>query len=303
MKRVSTFIYHSYSKEAFRVSPKLHHQLKNRKRAIERRLDPDRRPSGKAPVFAARNIHYEMADRIHAIGGGGIGAMQLLVQHVGLDQAINQDLHLLKVHLPYWESDHVLNIAYNLLAGGSCLEDIECLRNDEVYLDALGAARIPDPTTAGDFCRRFATADQVVGLLETFNRVRQKVWQKQPAEFFELAILDADGTIAPTTGQCKQGMDIAYNGFWGYHPLVVSLANTKEPLYLVNRPGNRPSHENAAEYLDRAIHLALQSGFQEVLLRGDTDFSQTTHLDRQAGSRFGGCFLGSTAAPPWRAGP
>lgn len=262
------------------MSPKLRQRLENRKRAILNRLDPTRRPCGDVPIFAAGNIHYEVAERIGAIGCGGIGAMHLLAQHVGLVEALDREVHLLKVHLPYHESDHVLNIAYNIAVGGTCLEDLELRRNDEQYLNALGAPRIPDPTTAGDFCRRFVDERQVMGLMETINGVRQKVWKQQPGEFFELAIVDADGTIAPTTGQCKEGMDIAYNGQWGYHPLVVSLANTKEPLYLLNRPGNRPSHENAAEYLDRAITLVLGSGFKGVLLRGDTDFSQTTHLDR-----------------------
>jgi len=71
------------------------------------------------------------------------------------------------------------------------------------------------------------------------NEVRIKVWSRQPAEFFDEAIIEADGVLAPTTGQCKEGMDISYKGQWGYHPLVVSLANTAEPLFLVNRSGNR----------------------------------------------------------------
>jgi len=75
-------------------------------------------------------------------------------------------------------------------------------------------------------------------------------------------------------------MDIAYNGTWGYHPLVVSLADTQEVLSLVNRPGNRPSHEGAAAEVDRAIRVCLQGGFRQVLVRGDTDFTQTQHLDR-----------------------
>ena len=251
-----------------------------RKRRIEKRLRLRQwRPRPK-PMFAARNIHYEMADRDRAVVHGGIGAVHLLARHVGLIHAIDRDVRLLKVHLPYHESDHVLNIAYNILCDGDCLQDLERLRNDEAYLDALGAQRIPDPTTAGDFCRRFESADQVIGLMDSINSVRVGVWQQQEPSFFDQAVIDADGTIAPTGGECKQGIDISYNGQWGYHPLVVSLANTREPLYLLNRAGNRPSHENAAEYLDRSIALCRGAGFKSILMRGDTDFSQTAHLDR-----------------------
>jgi hypothetical protein len=173
----------------------------------------------------------------------------------------------------------VLNLAYNVLSGGTCVQDLELLRNDEAYLDALGADRVPDPTTAGDFCRRFETAGQVDALQDAINSARAGVWRAQPAAFFERAVIDADGTIAATDAQCKAGIDISYDGQWGYHPLVVSLANTKEPLYLLNRPANRPSHEDAAGYLDRAIALCRGAGFRRILLRGDTDFSQTAHLD------------------------
>lgn len=239
-------------------------------------------------MFRATNIHYEMAERTRGFAYGGIGAMHLLARQTGLIQAIDQGLHLLKRHLPYHESDHVLNIAYNILCHGDCLEDLERLRNDEVYLDALGTQRIPDPTTAGDFCRRFSQQD-VRQLMEIVNRRRLEVWKQQPASFFERACIDADGTIAQTTGQCKEGMDLSYKGLWGYHPLVVSLANTGEPLYLVNRSGNCTSSQSAAAYLDRAIDLCRAAGFREILLRGDTDFSQTEHLDRwdgQGGVRF-----------------
>lgn len=229
--------------------------------------------------MTASNIHYEIAERTRATANGGIGAMHLLVRKLGLNRAIDRSLGLLKIHLPYHDSDHVLNIAYNLLAGGTCLEHLELLRNDEAYLDALGARRIPDPTTAGDFCRRFDAAD-IFCLQTIFNATRLKVWQQQPKSFFEEAILDADGTMVETTGECKQGMDINHKGQWGYHPLVLSLANTGEPLFVVNRSGNRPSHEQAAAYFDRAIALCRRAGFKKIRLRGDTDFTQTEHLDR-----------------------
>jgi hypothetical protein len=269
------------------VSKSRTRKLVNRKRRIQYRLRDRNWSDQPRPMFAASNIHYELGDRARGLGAGGIGAMHLLARRTGLVEAIDRRLHLLKVHLPYHESDHVLNIAYNVLAGGTCLEDLELWRNDEVYLDALGAQRIPDPTTAGDFCRRFEEVDVQI-LMNTINHARVEVWQQQPDEFFEEAIIDADGTLAPTTGQCKEGMDISYKGEWGYHPLLISLANTQEPLYLANRSGNRPSHEGAAAYLDRAGALCQRAGFQKILLRGDTDFTQTRHLDRwdEQGWRF-----------------
>jgi hypothetical protein len=256
--------------------------LRNRKRRIQYRLRNRDWDEQQEPMLAARNIQYELSDRTRGLGTGGIGAMHRLAHRVGLIEAIDENLHLLKVHLPYHESDHVLNMAYNILCGGERIEHIERQRNDEVYLDALGAQRIPDPTTEGDFCRRFRER-HVEALMETINDVRVGVWRQQPRNFFDQAIIEADGTMAPTLGQCKQGMDISYNGQWGYHPLVVSLANTQEPLYLVNRSGNRPSHEGAAERYDQSIELCRRAGFDKILLRGDTDFTQTAHLDRWDG--------------------
>jgi hypothetical protein len=261
------------------VNATIRRRLAARKRRIERRIENQPGVERHQPMMTASNIHYEISDRIKAVSPGGLGAIHLMAQKLGLVQDINDNLHLLKRHQPYFESDHVLNIAYNLLAGGSRIEHLEVRRNDEVYLDALGAQRIPDPTTAGDFCRRFTEAD-IERLMETFNETRLRVWKEQPADFFEEAFIDADGTLAPSGGVCKQGVDIAYDGTWGYHPLIVSLANTAEPLFLVNRSGNRPSHENAEIYFDKAAVLCRRAGFKRITFRGDTAFTQTKHLDR-----------------------
>ena len=238
-------------------------------------------------MFGASNVHYEIADRARGFSTGGIGAIHELARCTGLVEEIDKALHLLKVHVPYHESDHVLNIAFNALAGGRCLEDLEHLRNDEVYMDALGAQRIPDPTTAGDFCRRFE-AHHVEALMDAINEVRLRVWSQQPLEFFDEAVIEADGTYVGTTGECKEGMDFNRHGEFSYHPLLVSLANTQEPLYLINRSGNRNSHEGATERYDQAIELCRRAGFKKITLRGDTAFSQSEHLDRwdNAGVRF-----------------
>ena len=257
----------------------LRRQLANSKRRIQRRLDKTDNRGCERPMFTARNIDYEIAGRARGMAYGGIGAMHLLARRIGLIDAIDKRLQLLIIHMPYHESDHVLNLAYNALCDGTCKQDLELRRQDEVYLDALGARRIPDPTTAGDFCRRFKAQD-VYTLIDICNEVRQRIWARQPASFFALARIDMDGVLVPTNGECKAGMEVAYDGTWGYHPLVVSLANTGEVLSLLNRSGNRPSHEGAAAEVDRAVRVCLAGGFRRVLLRGDTDFSQTKHLDR-----------------------
>jgi hypothetical protein len=246
---------------------------------MRRRLDKDRFPKQEGPLLRASNIHYELAERTLATCYGGIGLVHGLVRDLGLAEEIDRRLHVLKIHLPYHESDHVLNFAYNTLCDGLRLEDIERRRQDEAYLNGLGAQRIPDPTTAGDFCRRFH-ALHLQTLQEIYDTARQKVWARQPAEFFQTATIDADGSLVGTNGECKEGMSLSYKGIWGYHPLVITLANTGEVLRLMNRPGNRPSYEGAAEYTDQAIALCRRAGFLKVVLRGDTDFTQTTHLDR-----------------------
>jgi hypothetical protein len=261
------------------VKAKIRQQLDRRKRRSQRRLDKTNNQGCHRPMFTARAIHYEIADRSRGLASGGLGAMHLLARHVGLIDAIDERLHLLKFHFPYHESDHVLTFPYNVLCHGTCLQDLDARRQDEVFLDALGARRIPDPTTAGDFCRRFDEASLRL-LQDLVHDVRIGVWAQQPAEFFQQARLDLDGCLVATSGQCKQGMDIADDGTWGYHALVLTLANTGEVLSWVNRPANRPSHEGAAAEVDRVLPVLFRGGFQQVLLRGDTKFSQSEHLDR-----------------------
>ena len=248
---------------------RLHERQQRMLDRIENRPGPER----EEPMITASNIHYELADRVQGLSAGGIGAMLLLARRIGLIRDIDHNLHLLKRHCPYHESDHVLNIAFNIIAGGKRMQHIELRRTDTVYLDALGAERVPDPTTEGDFCRRFSEND-VVTLMDAINQTRVRVWSQQPASFFSEAVIDVDGTLVGTDAECKKGMDFAYNGTWGYHPLVISLANTAEPLYLINRSGNRPSHEHAAEALDKMITLCRQAGFKRITLRGDTDFTR-----------------------------
>ena len=261
--------------------------IRRRKQRMKKRLANSSSHDRGEPMMTGNNTRYELASKAGGTAYGGIAAIDAFAKKIGLPKRIDDALHLFKKHLPYHESDHVLNFAYNALCGGTCLQDIETRRNDEFFLDSIGAERIPDPTTAGDFCRRFEP-HHINRLQDAFDEVRLDIWEQQDDSFFEQATIEMDGTIVETTGECKQGMDISYKGIWGYHPLVLTLAETGEVLRVVNRSGNRPSQEGAAGVADHAIDLCRRAGFRKIVLRGDTAFTQTIHLDRwnNAGVKF-----------------
>ena len=148
-----------------------HKILTQDKKKLAKRLKRKNYGDQAGPMFQPANLHYEMSERSRGIGFGGIGALHTLVTRRGLDEAINQRVPWRKAPVRYFESEHVLNLACHLRTGGTCRKDIDRLREDSRDAEGLSAERIPDPTTAGDFLRRFQEAD-----IERFHRVWLSYW-------------------------------------------------------------------------------------------------------------------------------
>jgi len=122
----------------FRVNAKVRKHLQKRKRKLLRRISVEH-GAWQSPMIRPSQTKIELAEKQQAISCGGIAVIMQMINQLDLRKHINQSAAVLKLHLPYDESDHIFNIALNLLAGGSCLEHLELRRNDEAYLDALGA--------------------------------------------------------------------------------------------------------------------------------------------------------------------
>jgi hypothetical protein len=205
---------------------------------------------------------------------GGLALAVDFVRRFRVAQRIDAHLHLLKLNLPYYESDHVLAQAFSLYVGGTCLEDVAHLQHDDAARRMLGACRLPDPTTAGDFLRRFDGDVPLGQLRAAIDEVQDAVWRRLSRRRRQWATIDLDGKVKELYGVQKEGADFSYNGKWSYHPLMASLAETGECLASRNRPGNMRSSEGAAELVDEILPR-VSARFATVLVRGDSDFDRT----------------------------
>lgn len=209
---------------------------------------------------------------------GGLALAARLMTTLRAPQRLDEALSLLRNHRPFHESDHVLTHVYNLFAGGTCIEDIASLQQSEAAHRILGAKRVPDPTTSGDFLRRF---DEPA--VHDLDRVTDDLHRESWARCFgrkkqDVAYVDIDSHVHHVYGDKKEGTDFTYKGGVGYHPLVISLAQTQECLRLINRPGNVVSAEGAAQALETVFPL-VKERFKKVVVRGDSAFASQDIFD------------------------
>ena len=236
-------------------------------------------PETEGRVMRHPLLHLESDPRGEITHYGGLVLAQQFVRRFGVAKRLDESLILFKRHAPYHESDHVLALAYTLYADGTCLEDQAVLQGSEAVRRLVGACRIPDPTTAGDFLRRFKTAQDVERLCGVIDEVEEAVWSKlsrktrRRRKKHEFALVDLDGHIKPLYGVQKGGADFSYDGRWSYQPLVVSLGGSGECLKVVNQPGNCRSSDAAAKALKEVLPR-VRRHFRNALVRGDTDFDR-----------------------------
>ena len=249
-------------------------------------------PTGSGPVLRTPKLHPEVDERAEVTPYGGLILVEQFMRQFKVAAIIDEEVHVLKQHLPFHESDHILAQALNLYVGGSTLEDISSLQHDEAVKRMFGACRLPDPTTAGDFLRRFS-ADSLDQLRYAIDRVQEEVWRKLARKQGRRrtrrrrVVIYLDGHIKALYGASMEGADFSHTGQWSYNALVVSVAGTGECLAVRLRPGNMRSSHGAAEVLDDTLPR-LREYFDEILVVADSDFDRSDV--REACQRAGAYF-------------
>ena len=250
-------------------------------------------PETQGRVMRHPLLHLESDPRGEITHYGGLVLAQQFVRRFGVAKRLDNGLRLFKRHAPYHESDHVLALAYTLYTDGTCLEDQAALQGSEAVRRLVGACRIPDPTTAGDFLRRFRVAQDVEQLSAVSDEVQEAVWSelarkvRRQRKKHEYALVDLDGHIKPLYGEQKEGAAFSHDGRWSYQPLVVSLGGSGECLKVVNQPGSARSSDAAAQALKEVLPM-VRRHFRNAIVRGDTDFDRSDVLNAaiEAGAYF-----------------
>lgn len=230
-------------------------------------------PERPGTVIGYNKLHIEQDVRPDVTKFGGLVLPLELMRRFEMPAILDAHVQVFKRHLPYHESDHIVAQAPMLYAGGTCLEDLSMLQGDPAVLKMLGAVRTPDPTTAGDFLRRFVPAGELESLTQAIDEIQDRVWsdrkrwrwsrrrKKKP-----LAVLHLDGHIKELTGVTREGADFSYNGKRSYNVLIASL-DDGECVALRLRPGNVRSSDGAAEPVDQTLPrlLAQSPGYRHAM--------------------------------------
>lgn len=240
-------------------------------------------PETRGRVVRFRKTHVEVEEDASVTAFGGLDLASAFCRRFKVAEKIDAHVSVLKRHLPYHESDHVLTQCLNLYVGGTCLEDQAHLQHSEPVLKLLGAVRLPDPTTAGDFLRRFDETENpgsLAGLRRAGDEVQRAVWErlaqvkKKAGKKELLAVVDIDSHSKKLYGAQKEGADFSHSGKWSYRPLVFTLAGVGECLAIRLRPGNTKDPVGVAEVI-RELVPRLKEFYVHVLFRGDSAFEDS----------------------------
>jgi len=198
----------------------------------------------------------------------GLSLFYAMAEILKIPKSLDEHVQVKQRDSGYPESEHILALAANAFVGGDFLDDLEALREDDAIKMAIGRKEIPDPTTAGDFCRRFSRG-HILQINKAFAEIEHEVYKKRK-DVSDLTI-DVDAKVHEVYGKKKQGAAKAYNGVYSLQPMYAFADETDELLHVEVRSGNTHPGAKAVSYLKR-LAKKIPSSIEKIYLRSDSAF-------------------------------
>jgi hypothetical protein len=196
----------------------------------------------------------------------GLSLFYAMAEALDIPKILDQHVHVKERAAGYPESEHILALSANAFVGGDFLDDLEALREDVAIKKAIGREEIPDPTTAGDFCRRFSLG-HLLQMNKAFTEILQRVYTRR-AQISRWTI-DIDAKVHEVYGEHKQGAARAYNGIYSLQPLYAFVHETDELAHVQLRSGNTHPGGKAMGFL-RRLKKKIPPLVKNIHLRSDS---------------------------------
>jgi Transposase DDE domain group 1 len=196
----------------------------------------------------------------------GTVLLQDFAQRLGIEELLEEELHVKTRERGYGESAAIKGLVYNMILGGEHLSDLEVLRGDLGTQELLKAEGILAPTTAGEFLRKFDIGD-IYDLQRVHLRLQERI---RPHQQSSTCTIDLDSSIYEQASTYKEGSTKAYNGEVGYHPLLAFWAEEGELLFSPLRRGNAHTARNVRWFLRQMRKRVPETAAKK--LRADSGF-------------------------------
>jgi hypothetical protein len=189
-----------------------------------------------------------------------------MAESLEIPRMLDEDVKVKRRESGYPESEHILALAANAFVGGDYLEDLEALREDVAIQRVIGRKDLPDPTTAGDFCRRF-TLGHLLQLNRAYGKIQKRVYEQRP-EITHWTV-DVDAKVHEVYGEKKQGAAKSYNGVYSLQPMYGFVHETDEMIHCELRSGNTHPGAGGTGFL-RRLKRKIPASVKTVHLRSDS---------------------------------
>jgi hypothetical protein len=198
----------------------------------------------------------------------GLSLFYAMAEALEVPRILDERVHVKERERGYPESEHILALAANAFVGGDYLDDLEALREDIALQRAIGRQELPDPTTAGDFCRRF-TLGHILQMNQAFAEIQAEVYKRRKG--IRAWTIDVDAKVHEVFGEKKEGAQKSYNGIYSLQPIYAFVHETDELIHSELRSGNTHPGAKAVAFLRRMCRK-VPAGIREIYLRSDSAF-------------------------------